>query len=192
MNYCSQCGAEISIMVPANDDRERYVCPSCNTIHYQNPIVVAGCIPVWKDQILLCKRAIEPRYGYWTLPGGFMELGETTTEAALRETQEEASARVEIQNLYVVLNLPHVNQVYMMFRSVLQDLEFGPGAESSDVKLFREKEIPWDALAFRTIRYTLEFYFEDNDRGRFPLHVGDIIKERSDYRFRPGPSDEQV
>lgn len=188
MNYCSHCGAAVIIRVPANDDRERYVCNSCDTIHYQNPKVITGCIPVWNEKILLCKRAIEPRSGYWTLPAGFMELGETTTEAALRETIEEANARVDIQNLYVVVNLPHVNQVHMLFRSRLLDLEYSPGTESTDVNLFTEDEIPWNDIAFGSIRHTLKFYFEDRKKENFPLHVGDILKEGSEFIFRSGPA----
>ena len=188
MKFCSYCGAEVIIRIPANDDRERFVCISCDTIHYQNPKVITGCIPIWNEEVLLCRRAIEPRAGYWTLPAGFMELEETTVEAALRETLEEANARVDIQNLYVVINLPHVNQVHMLFRSRLLDLEYSPGSESTDVKLFTEDQIPWDDLAFGSIRQSLRFYFEDKKRGIYPLHVGDIIKEENGFIFRPGPA----
>ena len=187
MKFCSHCGADIIIKIPPNDDRERFVCSSCEIIHYQNPNVIAGCIPVWENRILLCKRAIEPRSGYWTLPAGFMELGETTIEAARRETMEEANARVEIQNLYTVINLPHANQVYMMFRARLKDLDFSPGAESTEVDLFEESDIPWDKLAFRTIEHTLDFYFTDAPCGHFPLRFGDLIKQEKNYTFRPGP-----
>lgn len=189
MNFCSHCGQPVTIMIPPDDDRMRHVCAACNTVHYLNPKVVAGCIPVHEDRILLCKRAIDPRAGYWTLPAGFMELGETSLEAAVRETLEEAQARVQVQHLYAVFNLPHVNQVYMMFRSVLLDLDFAPGRESTEVRLFAESGIPWPDLAFATIRQTLTFYFEDRKNGRFPLHFGDIIKEDNRYSFRPGPSE---
>ena len=175
-------------MTPQDDDRERFVCVSCQTIHYQNPKVVAGCLPEYEDRVLLCKRSIEPRAGFWTLPAGFMELDETSYEAAVRETIEEANARVEILNLYTVFNLPHVNQVYMMFRSRLLDLEFSPGSESLEVNLFSEEEIPWDDLAFTTIRQTLKFYFHDRRNGGvFHLHTGDILKQEGKYSFRPGP-----
>lgn len=175
-------------MIPQNDDRQRFVCASCQTIHYQNPKVVAGCLPEFEDRILLCKRAIEPRAGYWTLPAGFMELDETSTEAAIRETVEEANARVKILGLYTVFNLPHVNQVYMLFRSRLLDLDFSPGNESLEVKLFAEDQIPWNELAFTTIRQTLKFYYQDKKNGGlFQLHTGDIIKEQDKYSFRPGP-----
>ena len=184
MKFCSACGAEIVIRVPEADNRPRHVCTSCDTIHYQNPKIVTGCIPVWEDKVLLCKRAIEPRHGFWTLPAGFMELGETTPEAAMRETLEEANARVELQGLYVVMNLPHVDQVYMMFRSRLLDMNFSPGAESLEVALYREEDVPWDALAFSTIKHTLRLFFEDRKRKDFRMHSGDIIKTEDSYSFR--------
>ena len=185
MNYCSECGAGISLRIPGGDDRPRFVCDDCGFIHYQNPRIVAGSLPVWENQILLCRRAIEPRYGLWTLPAGFMELGETTHEAAIRETLEEANARIRIEGLYVVINLPEVDQVYMLFRARLADLDFSPGAESLEVKLCREEEIPWSEIAFGTIRHTLEHYFKDREAGQFPLHLGDIIREDGIYTYRP-------
>ena len=191
MKFCSACGAEIAIRVPEADNRPRHVCTSCDTIHYQNPKIVTGCIPVWEDRILLCKRAIEPRHGFWTLPAGFMELGETTPEAAMRETLEEANARVELQGLYVVMNLPHVDQVYMMFRSRLLDMDFSPGAESLEVALYREEDVPWDALAFSTIKHTLRLFFEDRKREDFRMHSGDIIKTEDSYSFRHDNSGNQ-
>ena len=184
MKFCSTCGAEIIVGVPRADNRPRHICTSCKTIHYQNPKIVTGCIPVWESQVLLCKRAIEPRYGLWTLPAGFMELGETTTEAAMRETLEEANARVELQGLYTVMNLPHVDQVYMMFRSRLLDRDFSPGEESLEVRLYREEDIPWDTLAFATIRHTLQLYFQDQRSKRYKMRMGDIVKEGESYRFR--------
>ncbi len=186
MKFCSQCGSEIILRVPEHDDRERHVCTQCDTIHYQNPKIVAGCIPEWEDRVLLCRRAIEPRYGLWTLPAGFMELGETTLEAAVRETREEANARVDVIDLYMVINLPHVDQVYMMFRSLLKDMDFSPGAESLEVDLFRRDQIPWDELAFPTIRETLRFYYQDRDRGEYRPRSGDIIRQEKGYRFRLG------
>ena len=180
MKFCSQCAAPVSLRVPEGDNRPRYVCDACHTIHYQNPNIVAGCIPAWAGRILLCTRAIEPRHGLWTLPAGFMENGETTLQAALRETEEEARARVEVQGLYTVFNLPHIDQVYMMFRGRLQDLDFGPGAESSEVKLFDASGIPWDELAFPVIRETLRLYLADRERGEFPLRFGDIERLAGD------------
>lgn len=178
MNYCSHCGSsELAWAIPAGDNRPRYVCSKCDTVFYQNPKIVAGCIPEWDDKILLCKRAIAPRHGYWTLPAGFMENSETTLEAAIRETLEEANARVEIIDLYTVLNIPHTDQVYMMFRGKLIDLDFSPGEESLECELYSESQIPWDSLAFPTILHTLKFYFEDRKRGEFPLRSGDIVRD---------------
>ena len=188
MNYCSSCGARVVQKIPLEDNRLRYVCASCDMVHYQNPKIVAGCIPVWEDKVLLCKRAIEPRYGYWTLPAGFMELGETSQTAALRETLEEANARVEILNLFALFNLPHVNQVYLMFNSNLMDLDFSAGAESQEVALFTRNEIPWKELAFSTIRYSLKFFFADRENGNaYRLHTGDIIRKNSGHELLAGP-----
>lgn len=181
MKYCCFCSAELIYDIPDDDNRHRYMCKQCDTIHYQNPKIVAGCIPVWQDKVLLCKRAIEPRFGYWTLPAGFMELGETSLEGGIRETLEEANARVEAEGLFAVFNLPHVDQVYMMFRSRLLDLDFYPGAESQEVKLYKEDEIPWDDLAFATIRETLKLFFKDRQQGNFRIHTGDITKKDNKY-----------
>jgi ADP-ribose pyrophosphatase YjhB (NUDIX family) len=182
MKYCSQCGAQIELKVPDGDDRPRYVCRSCESIHYQNPKVVVGCIPEWQDRILLCRRAIEPRYGLWTLPAGFMENGETTQEGAARETLEEANARVEVGNLYSLFNLPHIDQVYLLFRSQLLDLDFSPGKESLEVGLFREEEIPWERIAFPVIQETLKLYFSDVKAGGFALRSGTIVRLPGDTR----------
>lgn len=176
MIYCSNCGALVVEKIPAGDNRTRYVCEACNTIHYQNPNIVAGCIPLWQDRLLLCRRAIEPRYGLWTLPAGFMENGESTEQAAARETWEEARARVGSMKLYGVFSIPHINQVYMMFRACLQAEDFEAGPESLDVRLFAADEIPWDKLAFPVVKLTLERYCSDLESNEFPVHVEDIIK----------------
>jgi ADP-ribose pyrophosphatase YjhB (NUDIX family) len=175
VKYCSSCGNPVEARVPSGDNRERFVCNACGTIHYQNPKVVTGCLPLYRGQVLLCKRAIQPRSGLWTLPAGFLENGETSTEGAIRETREEACANVAIEGLYTVFNLPHISQVYMFFRAELLDLDFKPGWESTDVRLFDEREIPWDELAFPVVRDTLQHYFRDRNDGHFPVHVGDII-----------------
>jgi ADP-ribose pyrophosphatase YjhB (NUDIX family) len=174
MNYCSHCGARVELRVPEGDTVPRHVCTSCGTIHYENPKMVVGCIPEWEDRILLCRRAIEPRRGLWTLPAGFMENAETTAEGAQRETLEEANARVEIHGLYALFNIPHINQVYMLFRARLLDLDFSAGAESLETRLFTEDEIPWDEIAFITVRRTLHHYFDDRRRGEFQFHMGTI------------------
>jgi ADP-ribose pyrophosphatase YjhB (NUDIX family) len=157
--------------VPDGDTLPRFVCAACGTIHYQNPKVVVGCLPEWEGRVLLCRRAIEPRHGLWTLPAGFLENGETVTAGAVRETLEEARARVEVGDLYTLISLPHINQVYMMFRARLVDLDFGPGPESLEVALFDEAAVPWEAMAFRTITRTLRNYFLDRKLGAFPPRV---------------------
>ena len=174
MNFCSHCGERVSLRVPDGDSMPRFVCDHCHTIHYQNPKMVVGCLPEWEDNILLCRRAIEPRHGLWTLPAGFLENSETAPEGAARETLEEANARVEIGELYTFTSLPHISQIYVIFRARLLDLDFSAGAESLEVRLFAEAEIPWEALAFRTIQFTLERYFADRRRGEYSLHVGTL------------------
>lgn len=174
IKHCRACGTAVEYLVPADDNRERAVCPACGTVHYVNPLNVVGTIPVWGDQVLLCRRNIEPRYGLWTLPAGFMELGETTEQGALRETDEEAGARVELEGLFSVLNVVRVGQVHLFYRARLLDTDFHPGPETIEARLFKEREIPWDALAFRTVRETLLRYFEDRRHGQFRVHTADI------------------
>jgi ADP-ribose pyrophosphatase YjhB (NUDIX family) len=174
MRFCSDCGARVSSKIPPGDNLPRWVCDDCGTIHYQNPKLVVGCIPEWEDRVLLCRRAIEPRHGFWTVPAGFMENGETTADGAARETLEEANARVEILSLYAIYNIPHISQVYMLFRGRLLDLDFHPGEESLETRLFSEAEIPWDTLAFATVRNTLRHYYADRLRGEYRFHMGTI------------------
>ena len=169
MKFCSLCGGTLTRNIPPGDNRLRYVCLRCQTVHYQNPRIVAGCLPVWEDQVLLCRRAIEPRRGYWTLPAGFMENSETMLEAAMRETLEEARARVTDLDLYTLFDLPHISQVYVFFRARLLDLDFAAGEESLEVRLFRENEIPWSELAFPTVGRTLECYFADRVAQNYPV-----------------------
>lgn len=175
MKFCSNCGGPVAHRVPPGDNLPRYVCDACTVIHYQNPRMVVGCIPEWGEQVLLCRRAIEPRYGYWTLPAGFMENDETLAQAALRETMEEANARVELAEMYSVLSVPHVSQVHVFYRATLLDVDFGPGTESLEVKLFDEVDIPWDEIAFRTVSNTLRHFYEDRRTGNFSLHAEDIL-----------------
>ena len=177
MKYCPQCGGMVDWKIPGGDTHRRHVCRDCATVHYQNPNIVAGCIAEWTDgRILLCRRSINPRDGYWTLPAGFLERGETLVEGAVRETLEEANARVRDLSLYTVLSLPHADQVFMVFRGKLCDLSFSPGEESREVALFAENAIPWHALAFSTIHHTLKYYFADSGSGCYTLHVADIRK----------------
>jgi ADP-ribose pyrophosphatase YjhB (NUDIX family) len=175
MKFCSNCGSDrLEWRVPEGDTLPRFVCANCRTIHYQNPKVVVGCLPEWEGEVLLCKRAIDPRYGLWTLPAGFLENGETVSAGAVRETLEEANARVAIGDLYTMISLPQINQVYMMFRARLLDLDFGPGAESLEVALFDEAQVPWESIAFRTIARTLRNYFLDRKLGGFPVRVSSL------------------
>ena len=174
INFCPFCGSAVELRCTDNDDRLRHICVACGMIHYQNPKMVIGSIPEWEDKILLCRRAIEPRYGLWTLPGGFMENGETATEAAIRETLEEANARIAIGDLYSMYSLPYIDQVHLLFRARLLDPDFSPGAESLQVRLFAEHEIPWDEIAFRPVKYSLKHYFEDRRNGRFGFHIGEL------------------
>ena len=161
MNFCSHCGSSVDLQIPEGDHLPRHVCRDCGAIHYQNPKMVTGCIPEWQDRILLCRRAIEPRCGLWTIPAGFMENGETLEQAAKRETDEEACAKVELGGLYALYNLPHVNQVYVIFRGKLVDGSFAPGLESLETALFEESEIPWHEIAFPVVTRVLKRYFDD-------------------------------
>lgn len=175
IKFCTLCGsAKIEKRIPPGDDRERAICASCGHIHYINPKIVVGSIPVWGEQILLCKRAIEPRYGKWTLPAGFMEEGETLAEGAARETLEEAGARITIEQLYASYSLPGISQVYVLFLAKLDDVNYSAGIESLEVALFFEHEIPWDELAFVAIREALKQYFADRQKGIFAPHFMDL------------------
>jgi ADP-ribose pyrophosphatase YjhB (NUDIX family) len=174
IKHCRACGGEVRYQTPADDNRDRATCIVCTTIHYENPLNVVGTLPVWHDRVLLCRRAIEPRRGLWTLPAGFMELGETTAQGAIRETTEEAGARVELEGLYSLINVVRVGQVHLFYRARLLGADFAPGTESLEVKLFAEDEVPWDEIAFRTTRMTLQFYFDDRRQGQFIMHCADI------------------
>lgn len=170
MNFCSNCGAAVELRIPPGDTLPRYVCRQCTTVHYQNPKLVVGALAQWEDRILLCRRAIEPRHGFWTLPAGFMENDDTTAQAAARETAEEARARIEVGELYTMIDVPYISQVHLVYRARLLDLDFSAGEESLEVALLREDEIPWDQIAFRTIGMTLRYFFEDRRRGNWPFH----------------------
>jgi ADP-ribose pyrophosphatase YjhB (NUDIX family) len=179
MNYCSECGAPVTLSIPSGDTRLRHVCVNCGMIHYRNPKLVAGAIPEWKGRgkrkkesgILLCRRAIEPRYGKWTLPAGFMEIQETIAEAALRETLEEACARVEIGGMFTLIDVPAISQVHIFYRARLLDTDFHPGEESLETKIFSEAEIPWNEIAFHTVSLTLRHYFTDRSNGSWQFHA---------------------
>jgi len=178
MKFCSQCGDKVSFKIPADDNLPRFICDNCDTIHYQNPKIVTGCIPVYEQKILLCKRAIEPRYGLWTLPAGFMENNETLPAAAMRETMEEANANVSDLSLYAVYSIPHISQVYMIFRARMEQATFSAGVESLDVALYDEQDIPWQQLAFPVIVKTLKQFYQDRrNNNSYPLHTADITPQ---------------
>jgi ADP-ribose pyrophosphatase YjhB (NUDIX family) len=174
INFCCTCAAPVVLKVPAGDSLPRHVCEACGAIHYRNPRLVIGTLPVWEDRVLLCRRAIEPRKGCWTLPAGFMENQESLAEAAARETREEASAQVELDALYTMISVPHINQVHVIYRAHLRTLDFAPGDESLEVALFAEADIPWEDIAFRTVAMTLRHYFADRVAGSFGPHVETI------------------
>jgi len=178
IKHCRECGAAVQYRQPDDGDtKPRAVCTACATVHYENPLNVVGTVPVWGETgeyVLLCMRNIEPRRGKWTLPAGFMELGETTAEGALRETDEEAGAEIEMGALFTLMNVPRVGQVHMYYRARLLSDRFNPGFETMEARLFLQADIPWEEIAFRTVRETLEHYFADREAGHFGFHVSDI------------------
>lgn len=178
MKFCSNCGQSIDKRIPEGDNRQRYVCDECDLIFYQNPRIIVGCLPLVGDRILLCKRAIEPRKGFWTLPAGFMENAESSLEGALRETWEEARARLDVDGIYRMFDLPHINQFYIFYRGEVIDAEFAAGPESTEVALFSEEDIPWDELAFAVVRETLVEYLSDRQKGDFPVRVSTVETQR--------------
>jgi ADP-ribose pyrophosphatase YjhB (NUDIX family) len=177
IRFCSSCGDSVSRKTPADDNRERSVCTSCGKVHYQNPLVVVGCVPEKDGKILLCKRAIEPRYGYWTVPAGFMELGESTAQGAARETLEEAGAEVEIGHLFAVVDVIDAGQVHLFYTAKLLG-DFSPGAESLEVRMYSEEEIPWDDIAFHSGRYALRKYFEDKGQNN-GVHIHELRRSHT-------------
>ena len=180
--HCRDCGTAVILRLPDDGDtKERAVCPACKTVHYENPLNVVGTVPIWQEdgdggdvQVLLCKRNIEPRKGKWTLPAGFMEMNETTAEGAARETDEEAGAQFEMQGLFTIMNVAKVGQVHLFYRAKLLSTVFKPGHETMDARLFSEANIPWEELAFRTVKETLERYFSDYRSRNFGIHAVDI------------------
>jgi ADP-ribose pyrophosphatase YjhB (NUDIX family) len=176
MKFCHQCAGPLILRIPPGDDKSRHCCSECDTIFYLNPKNVVGTLPFFEDKVLLCKRAIQPRAGKWTLPAGYMENGESSLDGAIRETTEEAGASVIVRSdsLYTLFNLPKINQVYMFFRTELANLDFAAGIESQEVALFSEAEIPWREIAFPVVKSTLEHYFDDLRKNRFPVRMFDV------------------
>lgn len=176
IKHCKNCGTPVVYRVPDDGDtKERAVCPSCLTIHYENPLNIVGTLPHLGDKVLLCKRNIEPRWGKWTLPAGFMELHETTAEGASRETVEEAGAQFDLEHLFSVLNVARMGQVHLFYTARLLSDQFDPGHETIEARLFTEAEVPWEEIAFRTVKETLERYFADRRAGQLSFHVVDIV-----------------
>lgn len=182
LNYCGDCGGEVERRIPDGDNRERDVCRKCGRIHYQNPRLVVGCIPEHGGRVLLCRRAIEPRAGFWTLPAGFLELGESTELGAVRETLEEAVARVEVISLYSLISVPNIDQIHLFFRARMLTPDFAAGQETVDAALFEEGHVPWEDLAFATVRETLLRYFDDRSRGNWGVHA--FTLEKGSWRGR--------
>jgi len=176
MKYCPRCGADVARKIPQDDNRERWVCARCDTVHYQNPLIVVGCVVEQDGKVLLCKRAIEPRYGYWTVPAGFMELGESLAEGGARETLEEACAEIEIGHLFASIDVIDAGQVHLFFTGKLIG-GYGAGDESLESRLFSEDEIPWDDLAFRSGRYALKMYFEDRGQNH-GVHIHELRRAK--------------
>ncbi len=175
IKHCRDCGSTVVYRIPDDGDtKERAICTSCQIVHYENPLNVVGTVPHLDDRVLLCKRNIEPRRGKWTLPAGFMELGETAAQGATRETDEEAGAQIELEPLFSVLSVPRAGQVHLFYRARLLSDQFHPGYETIEARLFREDEVPWDEIAFRTVRETLLRYFADRRTGNFQVHTVDI------------------
>jgi len=174
MKFCSDCGAPVTLLIPDGDHLARHVCTVCRTVHYQNPRIITGCVPEWQGKILLCKRAIEPRLGYWTLPAGFMENGEAVQDGAAREAMEEALAHVQIGSLLAVVNVIRAHQVHIMFRARLLDTDFGVGPESLEVGLYDEDQIPWPDIAFLSVEFALRRYLDDRRAGLERTHFRDI------------------
>lgn len=175
ITHCRACGTSVVYRVPDDGDtKERAVCPACHTVHYENPLNVVGTVPVWQDQVLLCKRNIEPRFGKWTLPAGFMEMGETTAQGAARETVEEAGAQFELEGLFSLVDVVRAGQVHFFYRAQLLSPFFNPGVETIEAKLFSESEIPWDEIAFATVKETLHRFFADRKTGAFGIHTFNV------------------
>ncbi|MCB0639665.1 MAG: NUDIX hydrolase [Lewinella sp.] len=181
MNFCSHCGsADLSLVIPEGDNRPRHVCSHCQTIHYSNPNIVTGCLPVWEDKVLLCRRAIAPREGYWNIPSGYLENGETVDEGAVRELWEEARARATDLRVLSIYSLPHINQVYVHFTGQLVDGVYGIGPESTETALFSEAEIPWADIAFTSSRFSLERFFADRRQQCVRTHIGSFSRGEKD------------
>jgi ADP-ribose pyrophosphatase YjhB (NUDIX family) len=185
VNFCSQCGAAVGLAIPEGEDRERHVCRTCGFIHYENPKTVVGCLPELDGKLLLCRRAIEPAIGRWTVPAGYLELGESVIQGAVRETLEETGSRVDVVGPLAMLDIPHIGQTYALFRAQLPQRDFAPTPESLEVRLFEPAQIPWEELAFPVVHFALRFYVEDLEAGREHLHLGIVRWSGTGRRYDP-------
>jgi ADP-ribose pyrophosphatase YjhB (NUDIX family) len=179
-DFCSKCGAKLNAAVPDGDNKLRYVCSQCSTVHYENPKLVVGCVIEHQGRILLCKRSIEPRLGYWTVPGGFMELSETLAEGAARETLEEACATVELGSLLAIVDVLEAGQVHVFYRGTLVDGQYAAGEESLDARLFSPEEIPWDEIAFRSGHIALRQFLSQRETGTELVFTAQATRSRDD------------
>lgn len=181
LHYCTQCGKELARIIPPDDNRVRDACPHCGAVHYQNPRCVVGLVPIWEDQVLLCRRAIEPRYNKWTLPAGFMELGETTAQGAVREADEEAGAQLELGSLYTIIDVPHAEQVHFFYLAKVLSPQLNPGNETLEAQFFTFDAIPWADIAFQTVATTLQYLVEDFPKQHFPLRNYAILPNQAEH-----------
>jgi ADP-ribose pyrophosphatase YjhB (NUDIX family) len=186
MNYCSNCGEKIAYGSVEGEHLPRFHCGSCGTIHYQNPKIIVGCLPIWEDKVMLCRRSIEPQFGLWNIPGGFMENDETVEQGAAREMMEETFGRVRILGLHTMFNVLPVNQLHLHFLAELMDLNYAITPESSEIILFEEADIPWSDIAFASSRFALKQYFKDRKHGVRRMHTGSLIKQNDTWRIIEG------
>ena len=174
IRYCQICGSDASLSIPSGDSLPRYVCTRCGHIHYENPRLVVGCVAEWEGKILLCRRAIEPQLGFWTLPAGFMENGETTAQGACRETLEETGAHVTVDAPFAMISIAHINQVHLFYRGRLLSPDYCAGEESLEVAILKAEDIPWQDIAFRSVALCLEHYLADRTRGSYGFHEAEL------------------
>jgi ADP-ribose pyrophosphatase YjhB (NUDIX family) len=186
MKYCSVCGTAVAFGNLEGEHLPRYHCPNCKTIHYENPKIIVGCLPIWEDKIMLCKRSIEPQFGLWNIPGGFMENNESVEQGAAREMYEETQGRVKIIGLHTVFNVLPVNQVHLHFLAELVDLNYKITSESSEIRLFTEGEIPWQDIAFASSAFAVSKYFEDKRLNKRRMHTGSLVRHNGKWQVMDG------
>ena len=183
MKFCSNCGSQVVFKAIEGEHLPRFICENCGIIHYKNPLMVVGCVPIWEDKIMLCRRGIEPQFGMWNLPGGFMENNETVEEGAAREMLEETNGRVKILSLHTVFSVTHVNQVHLHFLANMEDLNYSETPESTEIALFTEGSIPWDEIAFASNLFAIKRYFEDRKNGIQKTHLGALLQQEGKWKI---------